>query len=149
MHFFYCYCFNCSLQKNDSEILKLCTLFLPSQFSQWSQSLQSFIWNAWAWTHEWIITNNHYYKMVKHGVISVMKLKFEMLLRKQGLKTSKLVSMTLTFNAHCCTFFRPKTNNQPIKKFLSLAVTWVKVVKMCKILTFKGYFLCQKWSKSF
>ena len=25
--------------------------------------------------------------------------------------------------------FRPKTNNQPIKKFLSLAVSWLKVVK--------------------
>ena len=25
--------------------------------------------------------------------------------------------------------FRPKTNNQPIKKFLSLAFSWVKVVK--------------------
>ena len=45
--------------------------------------------------------------------------------------------------------FRPKTNNQPTKKFLSLAVTWVKVVKMCKILTFKVNFLCQKWSVSF
>ena len=45
--------------------------------------------------------------------------------------------------------FRPKTNNQPNKKFLSLAVTWVKVVKMCKILTFKVNFLCQKGSESF
>ena len=25
--------------------------------------------------------------------------------------------------------FRPKTNNQPIKKFLSLVVSWVKVIK--------------------
>ena len=31
--------------------------------------------------------------------------------------------------------FRPKTNNQPI---LSLSVSWVKVVKNCKILTFKS-----------
>ena len=45
--------------------------------------------------------------------------------------------------------FRPKINNQSIKKFLSLAVTWVKVVKMCKILTFKINFLCQKWSESY
>ena len=45
--------------------------------------------------------------------------------------------------------FRPKTNNQPIKKFLSLAVSWVKVVKNGKILTFKVNFLCQKWSESF
>ena len=45
--------------------------------------------------------------------------------------------------------FRPKTNNQPIKKFLSLAVSWVKFVKNCKILTFKVKFLCQKWSESF
>ena len=42
---------------------------------------------------------------------------------------------------------RLKTNNQPIKKFLSLAV--VKVVKNHKILTFKVNFLCQKLSKSF
>ena len=33
--------------------------------------------------------------------------------------------------------FRPITNNQPIRKFLSLAVTWIKVIKNCKILTFK------------
>ena len=34
--------------------------------------------------------------------------------------------------------FRPKTNNQPNKKFLSIAVSRVKVVKICKILTFKS-----------
>ena len=45
--------------------------------------------------------------------------------------------------------FRPKTNNQPTKKFLSLVVSWVKVVKMCKILTFKVNFLCRKGSESF
>ena len=41
-------------------------------------------------------------------------------------------------------YFRPKTNNQPLKKFLSLAVSWVKVIKNCtsfwKIKWFK------KWS---
>ena len=45
--------------------------------------------------------------------------------------------------------FRPKTNNQSIKKFLSLGVSWVKVVKNCKILTFKVNFLCQKLSEHF
>ena len=45
--------------------------------------------------------------------------------------------------------FRPKTNNQLLKKFLSLAVSWVKVVKNGKILTFKVNFLCQKLSESF
>ena len=45
--------------------------------------------------------------------------------------------------------FRLKTNNQPLKKFLSLAVSWVKVVKNGKILTFKVNFLCQKLSESF
>ena len=45
--------------------------------------------------------------------------------------------------------FRPKTNNQPIKKFLGLVVSWVKVVKNCNILTCKVNFLCQKWSESF
>ena len=44
--------------------------------------------------------------------------------------------------------YRPKINNQPLKKFLSLAVSWVKVVKNCKILTFKVDFLSQKLSKS-
>ena len=44
--------------------------------------------------------------------------------------------------------FRPKTNNQPLKKFLSLAVSWVRVVKNFKILTFKVNFLCQKLSES-
>ena len=45
--------------------------------------------------------------------------------------------------------FRPKSNNQPLKKFLSLAVSWVKVVKNGKIFTFKVNFLCQKLSESF
>ena len=40
--------------------------------------------------------------------------------------------------------FRLKINNQPLKKFLSLAVSLVKVVKNSKILTFKVNFLCQK-----
>ena len=44
--------------------------------------------------------------------------------------------------------FRPKTNNQPLKKFLSLAVSRVKVVKNGKILIFKDNFLCQKLSES-
>ena len=46
-------------------------------------------------------------------------------------------------------FFRPKTNNQTTKKVLSFMVTWVKVVRMCKILTFKVNFLFQKGSESF
>ena len=33
----------------------------------------------------------------------------------------------------------PKTNNQTPKKFLSLALSWAKVVKNGKILTFKVY----------
>ena len=45
--------------------------------------------------------------------------------------------------------FRLKTNNQPLKKFLSLAVSWVKVVKDGKILTFKVNFLCKKLYESF
>ena len=45
--------------------------------------------------------------------------------------------------------YRPKVNNQPLKKFLSLAVSWVKVVKNGKILTFKVNFLCQKLSEPF
>ena len=35
------------------------------------------------------------------------------------------------------------------KKFLSLSVSWVKIVKNGKILTFKVNFLCQKLSESF
>ena len=45
--------------------------------------------------------------------------------------------------------FVPKTNNQPPKKFLSLALSWAKVVKNGKILTFKVNFLRQKISESF
>ena len=65
----------------------------------------------------------------------------------------KFISMTslLTHTvAHSTTLsFRPKTNNQPIKKFLSLEVSWVKVVKNGEMLTFKVNFLCQKLSESF
>ena len=45
--------------------------------------------------------------------------------------------------------YRPKVNNLPIKKFLSRAASWVKIVKNGKILTFKVNFLCQKLSESF
>ena len=45
--------------------------------------------------------------------------------------------------------FMPRTNNQPPKKFLSLALSCAKVVKNGKILTFKVNFLCQKLSESF
>ena len=41
--------------------------------------------------------------------------------------------------------FMPKTNNQPPKKCLSLALSWAKFVKNGKI--FKVNFLCQKISK--
>jgi hypothetical protein len=39
----------------------------------------------------------------------------------------------------------PKTNNQPLKKFFSLAVSWVKVVKNGKLLTFEVNFLSQNY----
>ena len=45
--------------------------------------------------------------------------------------------------------FMLKANNQPYKKILDLAFSWVNVVKNCKILTFKVNFLCQKLSESF
>ena len=45
--------------------------------------------------------------------------------------------------------YRPKINHQPLKKFLSLAVTSVKVVEKGKVLSFKVNFLCQKSSKFF
>ena len=66
-----------------------------------------------------------------------------------NISTSRYISMTslLTHTVAHSTkpSFRPKTNNQPLKKFLSLAVSWVKVVKNCKILTFKVNFLCQNY----
>ena len=68
-------------------------------------------------------------------------------------KKSSSISMTqlLTHTVAHSTIpsFRPKPKNQPIKKNLSLAVTWVRIVKMCKILAFKANFLFQKWSESF
>ena len=64
------------------------------------------------------------------------------------IQVSKFINMTSLLTHTVAHFtrpsFRPKSNNQPLKKFLSLAVSWVKVVKNCKILTFKVNFLCQK-----
>ena len=45
--------------------------------------------------------------------------------------------------------FMLKANNQPYKKILGLAFSWVNIVKNCKILTFKVNFLWQKLSESF
>ena len=70
----------------------------------------------------------------------------------QNSKSNALSSMTslLTHTVAHSTrpSFRLKTNNQPLKKFLSLAVSWVKVVKNGKILTFKVNFLCPKLTES-
>jgi hypothetical protein len=48
--------------------------------------------------------------------------------------------------------FRPsfmyKSNNNPSINFLSLALTCIKVVKNCKIETFKFIFLHHKWPES-
>jgi hypothetical protein len=81
---------------------------------------------------------------------------------KKMANTSKLIRSLITYMVSSMTSllthtvaystrpsFRSKTNNQPLKKFLSLAVSWLKVVKNCKILTFKVNFLCQKLSESF
>ena len=46
------------------------------------------------------------------------------------------------------TSLRPKIFNQPLKIFLSHVVSWVKVVKNGKLLTFKVTFLWQKLSES-
>ena len=45
--------------------------------------------------------------------------------------------------------FRPKANNQPIKKFFSIATTWVNVVKMCKNSDFQSQFSMSKMIRSF
>ena len=62
------------------------------------------------------------------------------------------VSMTSLLMNTVAYFTRPsfmsKSNNQPLKKFSSLAVSWVKVVINCKFLTFKVNSLSQKLSKS-
>ena len=60
---------------------------------------------------------------------------------------SSLLTHTVAYSTRPS--FRPKINNQSLKKFSSLAVSWVKVVKNGKILTFKVNFLCQKLSESF
>ena len=65
-------------------------------------------------------------------------------------KKGSMTSLSTHTVAHCTRpSFRPIVNNQPLKKCLSLAVSWVKVVKCGKILTFKAIFLCQKLSESF
>ena len=45
--------------------------------------------------------------------------------------------------------FMPKTNNQPLKKFLSLLLSWAKVVKNGQILTFKVNFYVKKYPNLF
>ena len=53
----------------------------------------------------------------------------------QEYSMTSLLTHTVAYSTRSS--FRPKTNKQPTKKCLSLTVTWVKVIKMCKILTFK------------
>ena len=65
----------------------------------------------------------------------------------QEYSMTSLLTHTVAYSTRSS--FRPKTNKQPTKKCLSLTVTWVKVIKMCKILTFKVNFLRQKSSESF
>ena len=65
------------------------------------------------------------------------------------LRVSMTTLLTHNFAHSTKPSFRPKTNNQPPKKFLSLALSCAKDVKNGKILTFKVNFLCQKISESF
>ena len=54
---------------------------------------------------------------------------------KSGNTTSSMTTLLTQAVAHSTRpFFRPKTDNQPLKKFLSLSVNWVKVIEICKIL---------------
>ena len=83
-------------------------------------------------------------------------LRNETLLRDTGaspqyrVKTYSMTQLLMLSVAHSTKpSFSPKTNNQPLKKFLSLALSSTKVVKNGKILTFKVNFLCQKISESF
>ena len=67
--------------------------------------------------------------------------------------SSVIISMTSLLTHTVAHSTRPsfslKTNNQPLKKFLSHVVSRVKVVKNGKIQTFKVNFLCQKLFESF
>ena len=65
------------------------------------------------------------------------------------IKVSMTTLLTHTVAHSTKPSFMPKTNNQPPKKFLSVVLSWAKVVKYGKILTFKVNFLCQKISEYF
>ena len=69
--------------------------------------------------------------------------------RVLGMYNSMTTLLTHTVAHSTRPSFMPKTNNQPPKKFFSLALSCTKVVKNGKILTFKVNFLCQKISQSF
>ena len=92
---------------------------------------------------------NHFY--LQRSCLTRIFVTFQNIEKKVQLTTFTSMTSLLTHTVAHSTrpSFRPKTNNQPLKKFLSLAVSWVKVVKNCKILTFKFNFLCQKLSESF
>ena len=64
---------------------------------------------------------------------------------------SKYISMTTLLTHTVAHSTKPSFmyNNQPPKKSLSLALSWAKIVKNGKILTFKVNFLFQKISETF
>ena len=102
--------------------------------------------------HHFSGTNSTYSKAIR--IQSVWTLIFEeqttYYIELPNSTSSSMTSLLMHTVAHSTRlYFTLKINNQLLKKFFSLSVSWVKVVKYGKILTFKVNFLCQKLSESF
>ena len=100
-------------------------------------------WNQFrrifTFSHICIFTHLHF-----HESLMINSCYSRYYVHREKLSMTSLLTHTVTHSNRPS--FRPKTNNQPIKKFWSLVVSWVKVVKNCKMLTFKikGILIFQK-----
>ena len=84
-----------------------------------------------------------FWGLISGKIYFIVRLNFSLLHEKLKIRC---FFTTPHFKAHCFTFyqafFMPKANNQPLEKFLSLAVSLVKVVKNWKS------FLKIEWNKN-
>ena len=97
--------------------------------------------------HDEIQKTNDFFNSVQNEVKFSDLRGHSLIVRATSCSMTSLLTHTVAHSTRSS--FRPKTNNQPLKKFLSLVVSWVKVVKNGKILTFNISFLRQKSSESF
>ena len=141
MHNRICQIYRLFIYGECSWVQSMLWFFPNSELMLWVLMSTDVFWPIWAWVYQ----NKTLVSSLCGGQFVLKSTHFLPI----WINISMTTLLTHTVAHFTRPSFRLKTNNQPLKFFLSVAVSWVKLGKNGKILTFKVNFLCQKLSKSF